>query len=137
MKSVTKKKAARKAKRASRVPLTRAGETWSEAKFWSFIRSNIRKMSMKWPPIRQVKMAARRPYTGENKRQKFEYLCSMCKEWYSDKETAVDHIVPCGSLRSFLDAAIFLERLLCEAIGLRVLCEKCHNKVTHQKGETE
>jgi hypothetical protein len=45
-----------------------------------------------------------------------------------DKETAVDHIVPCGSIKCFEDIGPFVQRLLCEMDDLRVLCTKCHTR---------
>ena len=51
------------------------------------------------------------------------------------KETQVDHIVSCGSLRSFEDLPGFTERLLCETSGLQVVCKKCHQKKTNEERE--
>ncbi len=45
----------------------------------------------------------------------------------------VDHLVECGSLRSFEDLSGFTERLFCGAEGLRVLCKPCHHEKTHAK----
>lgn len=57
----------------------------------------------------------------------------MCKEWFPNKETEVDHIVPAGSLRSFEDLPGFVERLFCSKDGLRLLCKTCHKGVTAQQ----
>lgn len=129
---MAKKKATKK--KVSRVPLTRAHGTMSEARFWAFVRSNLRRMTMRWPPKFASKHLARRKNQSDNKRLKWEYQCALCKGWFPDKETQVDHIVPCGSLKSFSDAAGFLERMLCEVEGFRVLCNKCHNRITHKAG---
>lgn len=105
----------------------RSGNEWSEARFWQFLRSGLRQMSRRWPPLaRQAINAARRKYDGENKRQKWEYQCSTCKAWRNRKQVEVDHIVPCGSLKSLDDLPGFVERLFCEPEGLRVLCDACH-----------
>ena len=61
-------------------------------------------------------------------RQKWEYQCAACCEWFKGTEIHVDHIVPCGTLKSFADLPTFAERLFCEADGLRVLCHECHDK---------
>lgn len=117
----------------NRVPRTRAGEEWTEARFFSFIRSGLRQMSRRWPPIvRQAIHKARRPYKGPNKRQKWEVQCAACEAWYKAAEVQVDHIIPCGSLKSFSDLPGFAERLFCEADGLRVLCKPCHKKRTEE-----
>ena len=120
-------KATRKPK-TSRVERTRAGNRWTEAQFWGFVRSNLRLMARKWPPIRDAKKAARRPYRGPNPRQKWEIQCCHCQRWFLDRETEVDHVEPAGSCRSFEQAAEFLRRLLVESPALRVLCRQCHQE---------
>lgn len=114
-----------------KVPRTRASGTMTESAFWSWIRSALRQKSRWWKPISDVKKAARRPYNGDNKRQKFEYQCAICEDWFPDKQTEVDHIVPAGSLKSSDDLKGFVERLFCEAEGLRVLCKDCHYQITN------
>lgn len=104
----------------------------TESAFWSFIRSALRQKSRWWKPIQEVKKAAKRPYKGSNKRQKFEYQCSDCKDWFIEKMVEVDHIVEAGSLKSGDDVKGFIERLFCEKDGLRVLCKPCHVK-RHKK----
>lgn len=71
------------------------------------------------------------PYVGTDKRTKYLYTCAMCKGDFKGTETVVDHIVPCGSLKSFDDLPAFVERLFCEVDGLRVLCKTCHQEVTN------
>lgn len=119
--------------KTNRVPRTRAGGEWTEAGFWGFLRSGFRNMSRRWPPIvRHALRSIRRPYHGPNKRQKWEYPCRMCKRWWKATEVKVDHIEPAGSLRKWSDVEGFLQRLFCEADNLRVVCQKCHHKITHQ-----
>jgi hypothetical protein len=110
---------------------TRAGGKWTEAKFWSFIRSSLRKRFMVWPPNSQCRNAARRPYVGDNPRQKYEYQCAHCKEWKMGKETQVHHKVECGSLKTLADIAGFVDRLFCEAKDLELVCIPCHKKEHH------
>lgn len=83
-------------------------------------------MSQAWKPIQEVKKAAKVPYVGENKRRKFSYKCSKCLNNYSDKEVAVHHIVPAGSLKSFEDLGSFCKNLFIEKEGLILLCDSCH-----------
>lgn len=118
-----------------RVPRTRAGNTMTEAQFWGFLRSNLRLMSRKWAPRRQVLVACRRDSQSDNKRLKFEHQCSKCLQWFPQKQVEVDHIVPVGSLLSFDDLPGFVERLLCEADGFVVLCEQCHRFKTNSSRE--
>lgn len=116
--------------RKSIVPKTRNAGTMTEAAFWSFIRSALRQKSRWWKPITQCKQKARRLYKGSNKRQKFEYQCRNCMEWYPEKQINVDHIIPAGTLRSALDLPGFVERLFCEGDNLQVLCSTCHDVKT-------
>jgi len=132
--------------KTDRVPRTRADNEWTEAAFWAFIRSGLRQLSTRWPPIANAMKAARRPYIGPNKRQKWEYECATCGRFSPAAVTIpgkarrkklvhVDHIEPCGKLSSFSDASGFLERMLCESDGLRVLCEACHALRTAKANE--
>ena len=122
-------------KRISKIPRkvvskTRCHGTMTESAFWSFIRSALRQKSRFWKPITECKLKARRLYKGTNKRQKFEYQCNVCKNWFIEKKINVDHIAAAGSLRSSKDLPGFVERLFCEVDNLQVLCEVCHNKKT-------
>ncbi len=109
---------------------TRNGGTMSESAFWGFIRSGLRQKSRWWTPITQAKLAARRAYTGTNKRQKFEYQCNECKFYFPEKLINVDHKIPAGSLNNAQDLPGFVERLFCEVDKLQVLCTTCHNVKT-------
>lgn len=106
---------------------------WTQAKFWAFVRSGLRSTFSRWPPKYKAKAAARRDYKGPNKRQKSEYQCAICKNWFPDKETEMDHILPCGSLKSFEELAGFLERLACGIEGYRCLCKTCHKRRTQEE----
>jgi 5-methylcytosine-specific restriction endonuclease McrA len=123
----------RRTSRKPKVVRTRNAGTMTESAFWSFIRSALRQKSRWWKPITQCKLKARRPYKGPNKRQKFEYQCNNCKEWFPDKRVNVDHITPAGTLRSAADLPGFVERLFCEIDGLQVLCSKCHDEKTKKE----
>jgi 5-methylcytosine-specific restriction endonuclease McrA len=113
---------------------TRNAGTLTEAAFWSFIRSALRQKSRWWKPIAQAKAKAKRAYKGPLKRQKFEYQCAECLQWFPDKKINVDHKIPAGTLRCANDLPGFIERLFCEVDNLQVLCSQCHNKKTqHEK----
>lgn len=112
---------------------TRNAGTFTEAAFWGWIRSALRRRSIYWKPIQQVRMDARIPYEGPPSRTKWLYKCSECGGYFKAKDTEVDHIVPCGSLKCGDDLVGFVERLFCEKDGLRVLCHTCHDKITHKR----
>lgn len=106
---------------------------WSQAKFWGFLRSALRAGYNKWPPKWEVLRAAKRPYGGKDKRQKWEFKCAECKKWHKQKDVSVDHIVPAGALSSYDDIAGFIQRLFVGVEGLQVLCKTCHNKKTQEE----
>jgi 5-methylcytosine-specific restriction endonuclease McrA len=122
-----KKKAAVKRVKAVK---TRNSGTMTESAFWSFIRSGLRQKSRWWKPITECKLKAKRKYKGPNKRQRFEYQCNTCKEWFAEKNINVDHILPAGSLNCAQDLPGFVERLFCEINNLQVLCTTCHDNKT-------
>jgi len=124
-----KKKKAPKPK-AIRSPKVRNAGTMTESAFWSFIRSGLRQKSRWWKPITECKLKAKRLYKGPNKRQKFEYQCKSCNNWFPEKQINVDHIVPAGSLNCAQDLPGFVERLFCETNNLQCLCTDCHDKKT-------
>lgn len=109
--------------------------TWSEAKYWGSVRSILRRGFRYWGPISECKKEARRVYIGEGKRQKWEYQCNHCSEWFPDKECQVDHIEPVGSLKSGEDLKGFLERLTPES-GFQLLCKGCHKIKTNAENAT-
>ena len=100
----------------------------TEAEFFQFLRYTLRKASVYWKPIAQVRKEARVPYKGKDKRRKYSYICAKCSGEFKAEDTNVHHIVECGSLNSFEDLAVFAERLFCEKQGLLLLCTNCHNK---------
>lgn len=99
----------------------------------SFIRSLLRRGTLKWQPRNIALKSSRRPNQSENKRLKWEFQCSKCSEWHPRKGVELDHIIPAGSLKSFDDLPGFVERLFCEADGFELLCVACHQAKTHKK----
>lgn len=127
---MAKKKAA---PRKNAAPKTRNAGTMTESAFWSFIRSTLRQKSRWWKPISQAKLQSRRYCVKCTGKQKYEYECAICKQWFKDKDINVDHIIPAGSLNCAKDLAGFVERLFCEVDNLQVLCSTCHNKKTQDE----
>lgn len=132
-----KKKAAPKkvAKKRIAAVKTRNAGTMSESAFWSFIRSGLRQKSRWWKPITQCKQLAKRVYKGPNKRQKFEYQCNECKNWFMEKNINVDHAIPVGALNCAEDLPGFVNRLFCEVDNLQILCSSCHDIKTKKENE--
>jgi len=120
-------------KRAARTPPYEHYPSWSEAKFWGFLRSALRSAYNKYPPKWEVLRAAKRPYKGKDKRQKWEFQCNSCKKWKKQKDVSVDHIVPAGALSSYEDIVGFTQRLFVGTDGLQVLCKECHHSKTQEE----
>ena len=111
-----------------RVERTRAGGQWTEARYFGFIRSALRSAFQKWPCKHQAKKNAM-CITDEGSR----YRCNTCDELFRSSDVQVDHITPCGSLRTFDDLPGFVERMFCEADGFQVLCKECHQLKTNEE----
>lgn len=110
---------------------TRNNGRWTEAKFFSFIRGSLRSALMKWGPKQIAKERNRKVVTGKTYR--FEYTCAECLKGFPDKEVQVDHIIPCGSLKTYDDLPGFVERAFCEADGFQILCRPCHKVKTYEE----
>lgn len=106
--------------------------------FFTWLRSGLRKLSQRHAPIYEALAAAKRPYVGDNPRQKVCYECAECKGLFSAKQVAVDHREECGSLNGWEDVQGFMQRLFCEKEGLDILCHPCHDIKTymHKHGVT-
>ena len=112
---------------------TRAGQKWTEARFFAFIRSALRRAWSRYPVRFDALKSSRRAYSGPNTRQKWEFRCSACQKWHMAKEVQVDHITPCGPLNSFDDLPGFVKRLFPEKEGLAILCKPCHKTKTQNE----
>ena len=117
-----------------RVPRTRAGKRWTESRYFGFLRSGLRKMSMRYPVKQDALVLARRDKPkGAAGKHRYEYQCAACNNWFKGTEVSVDHIEPAGSLKSFDDLPGFVERLFCEVDNLQVLCHDCHQDKTNEE----
>ena len=109
-------------------PLTRCGGTMTESAYLAWIRSALRSKSLRWPPRNAALVAARRPYKGSNKLQKWEFKCAICESYFKAKEVVVDHWPEAaGSIIHFEDIGQFCNNLYCEVDNLRVLCKGDHD----------
>lgn len=95
------------------------------------LRSFLRRAWVRYPERLAAKRAARRKYVGENKRQKWEYECNICKNYFMSKNVVVDHIIPCGTFLKDEDYATFIPNLFCDRSNLQVLCVECHKIKTN------
>ena len=133
----TVKKVPRKIKKkvVKKDPLPRPynSGTQTNAMFWGMIRAALRRVSMiRWTPTKEVRHRSRIPYVGPNKKRKYSYICEMCEGEFDAKNTAVHHIIPCGTLTCAADLEGFVTRLFCEKEHLMLICNKCHDGI-HEK----
>lgn len=111
----------------------KAGGTWTTARYFSFIRSALRRAWTKYPVKYAVLDKAKQPYTGTDKRTKWVYTCASCNSTFKATEVNVDHITPAGTLRDYSDLPEFVKNLFCEADNLQVLCKECHDVKTKEE----
>lgn len=120
----------RKKVKNPRVPRTRAGNSWTEAQYWGFLRGIFRAGFKRYPVKYQVKAANKsKGKTGRG----YTYLCDSCGGWFKSSEVEVDHIIPAGQLKSYSDIPAFVERMFCEPDGLQLLCKDCHRIKTNRE----
>ena len=111
-------------------PKTRCNNTWTEAKFNSFIKNNLRRATIKWAPIQNALKAARV--------RRGWYLCNGCKEEVPAsiknekgkrvKNAIVDHVKPIiDHDTGFTTWDDCIDRMFCEKDNLQVLCRACHD----------
>ena len=117
------------------VPLTRASGTKTEAEFWSFILSALRKATRFWKPAVDKKTEGRRPSQSANKRLKWESLCESCNKWVAEKDIEIDHIVPCGGINGSDKVVGWIDRAFVEINGFQRLCKTCHLKKTNEESK--
>lgn len=124
-------KSLKKKKRVNRVERTRNANTLTESQYWGKIRSALRNAFKFWKPMQMALEKASRPYNGTNKKQKKEYQCAACKKWFPRTGVEIDHIIGCGSLRSYEDIEPFIKRLTVEDVNAyQVLCVEHHREKT-------
>ena len=108
-------------------PKVRCSGEWTEAKFQSFIKNQLRQATQKWAPIQQARKAAwiRRGW----------YLCAECEEEIPTtivvdrkrkKNVIVDHIDPIVPTTGWVSWDHCIDRMFCELDNLQVLCLGCH-----------
>ena len=129
---MTKKKT--KTTKKSKVPKTRNAGTLTESQFWGLIRSALRSKFRYWKPMQLALDKTSRPNQSSNKRLKKEYQCAKCQKWFKRADVQIDHIIPCGSLKSYDDIQGFIERLTIEdPKGFQILCKEDHKEKTNSE----
>lgn len=125
-------KAVAKKKPRSKAPKTMNSGTMTTQQFWNMIRQLLRRRTIYWLPIVNVRNRAKIPYKGPNKRRKYSYICEGCGGEFAASECNVHHKIEAGSLTCAEDLPGFVTRLFCSEEDLALLCHKCHDK-EHEK----
>jgi 5-methylcytosine-specific restriction endonuclease McrA len=87
-----------------------------------------------WLPALDALNAAKFPYKGSNKRQKWEFKCAECKKMFKRTEVEIDHKIPVGSLKCDEDLIEWLHRLTPESSdAYQVVCKECHREKTNRE----
>ncbi len=116
---------------------TRNNNTWTEARFNSFVKSALRGASQRWPPRYTVLSEA---YVGQKINPKSgrlakHYKCSRCLNDFPQKEVQVNHKTPVVLLSGFDSWNGVIERLFCEKEGLECVCIPCHKTITKEEND--
>jgi hypothetical protein len=82
------------------------------------IRSAMRRL---WLYSWQRKEVLKRASSGHGK------VCAKCLKTFHVKGVEVDHINPVGYAATWNE---YVLRLFCSVDGLRVVCKKCHKRIT-------
>lgn len=111
-------------------PKTRCSGQWTEARFNSFIRNQLRGATRKWAPISETKKEANV--------SRGVYKCASCEQLVPPtvkqgrkriNNIFVDHIDPIVDPKvGFQGFDVFIERMFCEKDNLQLLCGECHDK---------
>jgi 5-methylcytosine-specific restriction endonuclease McrA len=111
----------------------------------SWLTSQLRRISLKWPPLSNVRKANRRELPRKVKKDgtlfakpNFEYECNECKNWFPSGKIQVDHINPIMGIDSSTLSekefyGHFVFELFCYEDNLQLLCTSCHDKKTRNE----
>lgn len=126
-------------KKAKRGELVKCDGTWTQAKFNSFIKNNLRSMTRKWLPVHKV---AKKAHVARGL-----YECAGCKEHVPPtitcpekrvrtKNIFIDHIIPIvDPAVGFVSWDSVIERMFCDSDNLQLLCLKCHKAKSQEEIE--
>ena len=119
--------------------LVKCDGAWTQAKFNSFIKNNLRSATRKWAPIQRCK---KRAHVSRGL-----YKCDGCgtevpPTTYDEdkrkrvKNIFVDHVIP------IIDPAVgfttwdeCIERMFCDSDNLQLLCKECHSGKSQEEIE--
>lgn len=111
---------------------TRCGGLWTEARFKSFIKGNLRSATRKWAPIQQCKKnahVARGLYRCAGCEQDVPATTIHPEKRKRISNIMVDHIKPVVDPEvGFTTWDEVIDGMFCEVENLQLLCRSCHDK---------
>lgn len=110
---------------------------WSDAKFFSFVKSALRSASVRWPPrytVLKDAFVGQRINPASGRLAKF-YKCNSCRGEFTSTNIEVNHISPVIPLTGFDSWDQVIDRMFCEKDGLEAVCKPCHKKITKLENE--
>lgn len=120
-------------------PLVKCDGQWTQAKFNSFIKNNLRSATRKWAPIQKCKKkahVARGLYKCDECGQEVPPTVFDEEKRKRVKNIFVDHIEP------IIDPAVgfttwdeCIERMFCDSSNLQLLCKQCHSAKSQEEIE--
>jgi len=112
----------------------------------SWMTSQLRRLSLRWPPRNKALKASRRELPRKIKldgtpfkKPNYEYQCNICEEWFRNSEVVLDHIEPVvdpkGETNLTEEEFIgkFAIGLFCYEEGYQTLCAACHDTKTREE----
>lgn len=117
--------------------LTKCDGQWTQAKFNSFIKNNLRSATRKWGPIHKcTKRAhvARGLYKCDGCGDEVPPTTTCPEKRVRVKNIFVDHIVPIvDPAVGFVSWDMIIERMFCDSDNLQLLCLKCHKTKSQEE----
>jgi len=108
---------------------------WTQARFWTFIRSALRAAWNRYPVKYEAinRAFVKKAINPKSGREAKMYRCAICNNVFVVKDVEVDHINPTGTLKTYADLPQFVRNLFCSVDELNVLCKECHQKKTQKE----
>ena len=116
-------------------PKIRCNNTMTEGQFNTWIKSQLRLISTKkWIPITQTRKGTNCSLCNISFKKNTRIIV-LCKNGNTRKmiNKCVDHIDPVVPNIGFTSYDDYINRLFCEMNNLRLLCKKCHDRITYEK----
>ena len=113
---------------------TRNNQTWTEARFKSFIKSLLRKGTQRWGPKNEVKKEARVDRGVYQCKCGINHPASVKVNGKRVNNIYIDHREPIIDPEvGFTTWDEYIEKMFCEKDNLQVMCLECHSIKTAEE----